>query len=113
MEIKSYNTAHFSDLSAEQLDKAANMLNNQHLKMAEYFEMKRLAGTSKYQVVPSQYVDQNKANLIHQNYVNVCYDWMKTQLYFYGELKKKQTSLIELLKERIADKWQNCDHIIP
>lgn len=74
------------------------LFNNQHLKMADYFELKRLNRTSTYKSISNPYVNAEQALLTYKNYINLCYDWMKTQQYFYSELKKNQLALIELLE---------------
>ena len=75
------------------------ILNNQHLKMGEFFILKRLNRTSQYEVTINTHVDQEQALLVYKNYINFCYDWMKTQRYFYSEMKKAQLELIELLEK--------------
>ena len=79
----------------------ATNLNNQHLKMAEYFELRRLKLTSQYEVIPNSHTNQQQALLVYKNYINICYDWMKTQQFFYGELKKKHQRIIELIQEEL------------
>ena len=73
---------------------SARQLNTQHLKMADYYELKRLNRTSEYKVTIGENTDPLEAILVYRNYINVCYDWMKTQLYFYGLLRKKHQELL-------------------
>ena len=53
-------------------------LNSQHLKMADYFEIKSLDRTNQYNYVLSSTSDSNMALLVFRNYINFSYDWMKT-----------------------------------
>ena len=75
------------------------IINTQHLKMADYFEIKRLKQPGEYKMTLDKSSNKEKALLVYKNYINVTYDAMKTQLYFYSQLKKRHLDLIRLVEE--------------
>lgn len=80
-------------------DKMAATVNAQHLKMGEFFEIIRLAETSQYEIRPGDQGNEDLALLTYKNYINITYDWMKTQSFFYNQLKEKYINLIEAIEE--------------
>ena len=61
--------------SINKIDDANTILvNSQHLKMADYFELIRQNRTSSYQVIANSHVQAEQALLVYKNYINVCYD---------------------------------------
>ncbi|MEM6321155.1 MAG: DUF6090 family protein [Bacteroidota bacterium] len=73
------------------------LLNNQQLKMRDYYELIRLDKPSSFRVILPAKANVQAALLTYKNYVYLSYDWMKTQQFFYGRMKKEQLKLIDLL----------------
>jgi len=78
-------------------EQEARVINNQQLKMMEYFELRRGNQPNVYQVISTPYVNAQQALFTYKNFINSSYSWMKNQQYFYGEMKKKQLELMDLL----------------
>lgn len=81
-------------------DKSADMSNNQHLKVNNYYELRKLNRTNEYEVIANEASNGAIALLAYKNYINLSYDWMKTQGYYYQEIKKEYLELIELIDQK-------------
>ncbi len=73
------------------------IINNQQLKMMDYFELKRGKQPNAFQVISNPYVNAQQALFTYRNYINTSNNWMKNQQFFYKKMQKEQLELIALL----------------
>ena len=73
------------------------MINEQQLKLGNYFEVKRVPGPNNYEVILDASADLAKATLTYKNYINISYDWMDIQDVFYNQMRDKQRKLIQTI----------------
>jgi len=78
-------------------EQEARIINNQQLKMMDYFELRRGKQPNTFQVIENPYVNAQQALFIYRNYVNASNSWMKSQQFFYEKMQKEQLKLIGLL----------------